>query len=361
MLYTYSNLALSENWLNVTIINILDDGMRRILAGNELLKWPDILPQQRKDILRTRYGIKTRIEVFFAEFSKLELEMKQELLKTLRQQSSFPDVFIDDSVCLKIDFFPKNIQTAADELFRFLFEEQLKTLFVGADSLRDYHYKKIYSNLNWRICPFCGLGYLRAPDGPRHALDHYLPISKYPFAGADFRNLPPMCSECNSDFKKNTDILLDDENKRRHCVDPYNGPIFRISLQDSLPFSGEIVDAIQLPKWDIKFIGAPQEQANNWDRIFKVSERYKRDILDKEFRSWLEHFTAWYIKTYNGMNSGDEIAASIPEYIETVIQDGLSDRAFLKKEVFIVINNECNHVERGEDMKSFLSILVQYA
>lgn len=146
MLYTYSDLALSENWLNATIINILDDGMQRILAGNELIKWPDILPQERKNILRTRHGIKTRIEVFFAEFSKLELEMKQELLKTLRQQSSFPNVFIDDSVCLKIDFFPKKIQTAADELFRFLFEEQLKTLFVGGDSLRDYHYKNIFQS-----------------------------------------------------------------------------------------------------------------------------------------------------------------------------------------------------------------------
>ena len=80
--------------------------------------------------------------------------------------------------------------------------------------------------------------------------------------------------------------------------------------------------------------------------------------MDAEFRSWLEHFSYWYVGGNHGAAIGAEIFGSIPKYLDTVIQDGFSDRAFLKKEVFTLLLNECLHAERGEDMKAFLEILV---
>ena len=273
-------------------------------------------------------------------------------------QTSLPNIFTNDQLCSKIESFPQNIRAVTIDLFRFLFEEQINAIFVGDKSLRDTHYSTIYNNIHARICPFCGLSLLRSPSAPKHALDHYMPISKYPFVGSDLRNLPPMCTECNTDYKRDTDVLQDDQGNKRHCVDPYGGPTFSISLTDSQPFAGRVINGIHLPRWEIKFIGEPQEQAENWDRIFKIRQRYENNILDVEFSSWLDHFVCWYIKGHHGASLGNDIAASIPEYIETVIQDGLNDRAFLKSQVFTLIQKECIHVERGEDMKGFLEILV---
>jgi hypothetical protein len=176
------------------------------------------------------------------------------------------------------------------------------------------------------------IGVFKSTWAPRHALDHFMPISKYPFAELIFV-IFRQCVASVILILKNTDVLIDEDGHRRHCVDPYHGPFFKVSLSESIPFAGSIRGAIRLPKWDIKFIGEPQEQAENWDRIFKIRERYKRDVLDVDFRFWLEQFSIWYLSSNQGQLLGNEIAASIPGYIDSVLQVGLADRAFLKAQV----------------------------
>lgn len=358
MLFTYSRLALAENWLNPTIVQILNDGMQAIIDGRAVVAWPTAIPVVHRSMLKGRSGIKKHLNKIWTEFANLNHTTQVTLFETLNQQASLPDVLFNNSACAEIDRFPDGIRDAIVALFRFLFDKQLTTINIGSECLRDVHYAAIYAELPSPICPFCGLGHFRAPGAPRHALDHYMPISKHPFVGADFRNLPPMCSECNSDFKKSVDILRDKRGRRRRCVDPYNGPVFRVSLAKSLPFAGLVQKGTHLPKWDIQFKGGPQSEAENWDRIFKIRERYERDVLNTEFRSWLEHFARWYLGGNHGGNFGDEIAAAIPEYIETVIQDGLADKAFLKAEVFRMLLNDCKSPIRGFDMRAFLELLV---
>lgn len=360
MLFTYSNKALSENWLNPLIVQILNDGMLTIISGYQVSEWPKIIPSFYRSKLRKRSGIKKRLIKFWSEFENLEQLEQQAMLEALTQQTSLPNILLNDKACAKIDTFPEGIKNATVDLFRFLFDEQLTSLKVGDKCIRDVHYHSIYTEIPSRICPFCGLGHFRAPGAPRNALDHYMPISRYPFVGADLRNLPPMCSECNSDFKGNKDILFDELGQRQQCVDPYNGPFFSVSLADSLLFAGSVQDALHLPIWNINFFGGTQEIAENWDRVFKIRERYKRDVLDAEFRSWLQHFVFWYLAQPNIQKTGHDVAAYLPEYIETVIQDNLADRAFLKVEVFRLLNNECKNIERGQDMREFLEILITH-
>lgn len=358
MLFSYSHNALAENWLNSTIVDVLGTGMQTILAGGNAPAWSDALPIAHKTELKGRSGIRKRVQKLWTKFAALNQADQLALLDALNQQTFLPNIYFNDAVCRGIDGFDESVSVAAVDLFRFIFEEQLTAIKVGGICLRDIHYAAIYAEFPSRICPFCGIGHFRAPGAPRHALDHYMPISKYPFAGGDFRNLPPMCSECNSDFKKSTDILFNQNGQRQRCVDPYAGPNFAISLAQSVPFGGAIISGISLPRWVIDFRGGPQDQAENWDRIFKVRERYERDVLNAEFRSWLEHFALWYTRGNHGGGLGAQIAASIPEYLSTVIQDGLADKAFLKAEVFRLLHSECAHPDRGVDMMGFLEILI---
>ena len=105
---------------------------------------------------------------------------------------------------------------------------------------------------------------MAALDGaPRHALDHYMPVSLYPFAGADLRNLPPMCDACNSRFKGTADILYDNDGNRRRCFDPYAGPVYEVSLTDSALCDAETGCALREPIWNIQFIGEPPVRADH--------------------------------------------------------------------------------------------------
>ncbi|EKZ9180001.1 hypothetical protein OC503_19325 [Vibrio vulnificus] len=360
MLFTYSPLSLSENWLNSTIIDLLSDGMQSILDGADVPNWPNDIPAGYRAKLRSRHGIKKRLITFWEKYADLDRDTQESLLAAVEQQTSLPDILVNENECISIQNFTAEIQDAADKLFRFLFDEQITSLLLDSgECLRDFHYNAIYENLPARLCPFCGLEPFRSrTSGPRHPLDHYLPISKYPFVGADFRNITPMCDTCNTGYKGDKDILLDDTGQRKRCVNPYAGPTFKISLLNSLPFEGGVSNGIRLPIWDIQFVNGPIEQAENWDRIFKIRERYKEHVLDMDFRDWLNHFAVWCQRSEQVGSSINDIVASLPNYIDNVIQDGFADRAFLKVEVFRLIQHECNHPERGEDMKNFLALLV---
>ncbi|WP_323009863.1 hypothetical protein [Paracoccus sp. (in: a-proteobacteria)] len=105
----------------------------------------------------------------------------EQLLGILRQ-TELPNVFSDASPCPTLASLPAAIRAPASALADYLFG-QLSTLKEGDGFLRDNLYSVIYSK-EIRHCPFCGLNYFRAPGAPRHALDHLLPISIYPFAAA---------------------------------------------------------------------------------------------------------------------------------------------------------------------------------
>ncbi len=361
MLFTYPPKALEHNWLNQTVIDIIRHGMDEIAAGRAAPKWPICIPQARRAILEGRTGIRDRLKNIWKVFGDLGTAERTILREALESQTDLPAILSNGSSCVQIGKFSPSVKDAITGLFRFLFD-LLSEIKVGPSSIRDRHYLVIYEEFKRsKICPFCGIGYFRAPGAPRHDLDHYMLISKYPFAGADLRNLPPMCSECNSDFKGTADLLHDDQGSRRASCDPYGGPTFRISLANSRPFRGKTINGISYPLWSIEFQGGGAAQAETWDKVFKIRERYERDILDADFISWLGHFAQWYRLSKSGLLEDDRIAASLPEYITTVIQDGWADRAFLKVEVFKMIDSECRHGTRGNDTRLWLKSVVEFA
>ena len=87
------------------------------------------------------------------------------------------------------------------------------------------------------MCPFCALEYFDAPGAPREDLDHYLAVSRYPFAAANLRNLTPMGMKCNERHKGDGDILRDEAGNRRQSFDPYVERELQVSVLNSIPFA----------------------------------------------------------------------------------------------------------------------------
>lgn len=75
--------------------------------------------------------------------------------------------------------------------------------------------------------------------------------------------------------------------------------------------------------------------------MFHIRERYERDVLDAEFKTWLRHFNSW-LKRYNIPHSSDEeLVDAIARYATDYEDMGMSDRAFLKAAVFRMLHTHC--------------------
>ncbi len=95
-----------------------------------------------------------------------------------------------------------------------------------------------------------------------------------------------MGNKCNSRYKLAQDILTKKDGTRRKSFDPYNHGEISLSLNNSQPFAGKNG---QLPRWQIEF-SPNTEEIITWDEVFHIRERYEKNVLNEEFKSWLRSF-----------------------------------------------------------------------
>jgi hypothetical protein len=312
------------------------DAQARVQGGVVPLPWPDVLPALYREQLQSRQGLANRLETFIRQFSLLNQEERELVIRSLHDQNEIVRLLARESDCLALDELPAGIRDELADLFDFAF-----TLLTDLGT-RDDQYRRIYSVILHRICPFCGCEYFAGPSGPREDLDHYLVKSKYPMAAVNLRNLVPMGRACNSKYKLARDVLRSEDDLRRRAFDPYGEVTITISLARSRPFGGT---KEQLPAWEIDFI-ENSEEAATWNEVFRIKERYINDILDPEFLSWLRTF-GHYSKSMNlEFDTDQRLLEALRRFVSYQRALELQERAFLRAEVFTMLLSEC---EQGND------------
>jgi len=358
MLFVFPVNTLGLNWLNAKIIETLVLGLDAIDADGQPEAWPNCLPNDRRDILRRRTGLRPKLRVFWEAYSDLDAASKQRVRMSISRQTALPAVFSDALPCPTSNELPDAVRQSADVLANYLFG-QLNEILDGEKCLRDAHYERIHDS-GIRTCPFCGLSYFRPVGAPRNALDHFMPISRYPFVGADLRNLAPACHECNSTYKGAVDVLSDDAGARRVCSDPYAGPTFRVSLQGSTLEAGNVIRGRHMPQWIISFLDGPAPEAITWDSVYHIKSRYVT-TLDADFHSWIEHFARWFVRERGRGHGKAIVAQELQRYINNVMQEGFEDRAFLKVEALRVVESACAAPATGNAASEWLWGFVEFA
>jgi hypothetical protein len=334
MLFGYPISATTDNWLHECLCETLQLIHTKIETGKPLPEWPETIPELYRNRLQRRTGLKDRLQVYQTEVAKLTVAEQNRILQALNDQNEIALLLSCQHDCEAMTELPSDIREPVKALFEFAFS--LLTDF----EIRDKHYKAIYDASSYHVCPFCGCEYFDAPGAPREALDHYLPEHKYSFAAANLRNLVPMGNKCNSRYKLAQDILRKDDGTRRRSFDPYKHQTVTISLDDSRPFAGTIgKTGEQLPKWEINF-SSSSEEVTTWDDVFHIQERYKRDVLDETFNTWLNGFRSW-CQSRNIPNTDQEWVDAIEGYAIYHESLGFEDRAFLKAAVFRMLQTHC--------------------
>ncbi len=354
MLFSYSPDGFQDNWLHETLIAILEVDLDRIANGDPRLPWPDCLPEEKRTVLRRRYGIRNRRATLLDALDALQPQQRETVRGAMVRQNALPGLFHDGQPCVCITDLPATVREPIKDLFAFAFD-------ILADlGLRDENYKRIYDALRYKVCAFCGVEVLDAPGQKREALDHFLPIATYPFAGSNFRNLSPMGTKCNSRYKGTQNVLVDPQTgNRRSCADPFDSPNLSISLNESRPFEGDKVGPITCPDWRIQWIGGDADNVDTWETVFNIAARYRASTLNPHFRDWIDHFSDWASRKPDSADSPASLRSTLNEFAMAVVPEGLAEAAFLKRATILMLEQRCDEGEEGERIFEWLSGLIR--
>jgi hypothetical protein len=350
MLFGYPVEAIAENWFHECLFEILRTVHNHLANDLEPPSWPEIIPQEHREILRKRHGLRNRLETYKEIAARLDKNQLGELSKALEEQNQIERLLAGACNCSNINDLPEAIRQPVKDLFEFGFN------LLSKLEIRDRQYEVIYNSSPYHICPFCGCEYFDAPRAPREALDHYLAESKYPFAAANLHNLVPMGHKCNSKYKLAEDILYKEDGTRRKAFYPYNlgDTKIRVSLDESDPFSGDR-GIFSHSTWEINF-EPDTEEVSTWDEVFKIRDRYVRDVLDVELNNWLWTFGAWCRSAQVRARSMHDVIDALQRYAKFMEDTGINDRAFLKAAVFRMLYSKCQ--QNNQRMIDILSGLV---
>jgi hypothetical protein len=352
VLFSYSPDGFVDNWLHDALLEMLTDDMDRIDGGHPPSAWPACIPAGSRERLQSRHGLRDRRQALIQAYEALNPAERLLVRNAMVRQNQLPDLLGDGLPCPRLDQLPEPIHASIKALFEFAFS------LLPSLGLRDQNYRLVYDALAHKVCAYCGVEILDAPGQKREALDHYLSISIYPFSGANFRNLTPMGSKCNSRYKLQQDIIVDALGNRRLCCDPYDSPELTLSLNGSRPFEGDQVGLIQCPDWAIQWAGGDPVRLETWETAFNIAARYRSSSLNPNFRSWVDHFAQWVVQLDRPVDTLHDLRSTLRQVAETAVPEGWSDSAFLKRATILMLAHRCDETEEGSRVAEWLRDLI---
>lgn len=191
---------------------------------------------------------------------------------------------------LSISDLPDNLKEPFSKVFIGLYENILKKSeysWATFGKLQS-HFEELKKAPNdFLKCPACGLMPAKSAAEARDQYDHYLYKDKYIFSSVNFKNLVPICSECNSILVKGTfDILNDNGTKKVFFPYDETHPGIRISAQ-------LVDDRSELENLEFKFdystVDNRREEVESWKKIYKIEKRYKERAKGAAMQ-WYRHY-----------------------------------------------------------------------
>ncbi|ADB19084.1 conserved hypothetical protein [Pirellula staleyi DSM 6068] len=189
-----------------------------------------------------------------------------------------------------------NLESELKKFCKSLFQDIIHLKAVTSRTAEiDAHYKAFVTANDEGKCPYCGYNDIKGQHhNKREAYDHFLPKGTYPFNSVNFKNLAPMCHECNSSFKlqKNPLRHIDPIHKatggrRRKAFFSFANVAPSITI--NMTIASAEVDKL-IPSDITLTVSSPgrDEELESWMDVFGIEERYKAKICAKnDGKYWL--------------------------------------------------------------------------
>lgn len=351
MFFNYPIAATADNWISSTILDILRNALIALQEGEEPSDFHDSVPEiYQAEFLRGR-----RFSYYYSNFidlcRPLEPHQLDLTMAALIGQNQFPGLFDVNAPSANIADTLPTIHEAARNLFEYAFGKlsDLKTP-GSAETVRARYHQLVHAHLESGCCPFCGLEIMEAPDPDLvdPDLDHYLAVSKYPFAGANLRNLTAMGTTCNRSYKGAQDILMDDDNQRVDCIDPYGQEHVSLSLNGTVLLPGGGAG----PNWTMIF--DPDLRSRNWRRVFNLETRLRVNVLEKQYQTWLKHCISYARENNIDLSSRNGALEAVGKFKNTCKYETFPTIGRLKTSFFELIEAALEDPEAAERVHNFL-------
>lgn len=351
MLFTYPIAATTNNWVSSTIIEILRTALAALQSGVQPPNFHNAVPQIYKVEFQRGRKFSDLYSAFIDACRPLDTNQQELVLTELFDQNRFPEIFDANTKCPGIALILPAVHQAARNLFAYAFEKLSDLRTPGStETVRARYHQLVHAHIESGCCPFCGLEIIEAPDPDLvdPDLDHYLAASKYPFAGANLRNLTAMGTTCNRSYKGAQDILLGDVNQRVDCMDPYGEEHVSLSLEGTalLPGGGSG------PSWVINF--DPDMKSRNWRRIFKMEKRLRLNLLERQYQTWLSHCISYAAAHNIDLSEREGALEAVRKFKNTCKYETFPTVARLKTSFFELIEAALANAESADKVHNFL-------
>ncbi len=229
-----------------------------------------------------------KFKIFFETFKKLDDSEKLKFYKLILFSKDLHLYFENSLINVSVMHKDRISEILGNDSFSHLMSELWDSLKTNSWEI-DKHYEEIFNHLpESRICTFCGINPLSHPQSYRADYDHLAFKGDYPISAINLKNMAPSCSECNQKYKHDTDVFYKSDKTRR----VFNYPFLNF-INVQLDFLGTIFPSTDVSnlngKWEIQ-IQPDTELTRSWDEVYKIRERYVRDILLTDYNTWIGQF-----------------------------------------------------------------------
>lgn len=277
--------------------------------------------------------------------------------EAIATQNNIPAVLDGATPCPLVTTFPQVLREPLIKYFKAGFN------LIGSLDIRQSHYQAVYDVSPRNVCPFCGMETMKIPpqlsedeDAPNQDLDHYLPISIYPLAGSNLKNLVPMGKDCNSTFKIAADLLRREDGVRRAAFDPFAAPFSSIDLAGS-----QLPGPIENPRpvWRVNLSGG--DPSKTWDEVWKIKRRLKDDVYSVYANPWLINMAS--AATRRGIKPQDRngLIALLLQSRDDAADEAQELNGAAKLAFFEFLLAKVVADDPGENLEEFLMALFEHA
>lgn len=153
------------------------------------------------------------------------------------------------------------------------FNEIIYDIFVNGiyDGDGTFDKRAFIVNSGLRVCPYCGMEYIKPTNRSKKQIDHFLPKRKYPFFALCYYNLIPSCDTCNESPNKGQKNPIDNVLEGKNIMHPYGFKESKVRFH--LAFNG--ADMYDTSNFNLKVGFSEAKYRDGYVDFFDVIDRYE--------------------------------------------------------------------------------------
>ncbi|WP_338839667.1 hypothetical protein [Flavobacterium ginsenosidimutans] len=260
------------------------------------------LLDRKFEIIYNAYSwLKIDVDVIYEKCKDLTDDDRADIREAFFVNNSISELCKGTLKPIELVDLPDVVTTHMTSLLKKFYTPLLDRSEVSGDKLEYYN---ALVGEKYKTCPCCGLVKMESAESYyREDNDHFFPISKYPFASVNFRNLIPVCEKCNKK-RKGT------KTPQEHNGVAYYGFEARNDIEVSVEIKNSpTLNYSKLQKEDVEFkFSEDPEKNKTWDYLFGIKERYNIEVRDFSFTELRAIKNRIYMnKEINNGNSYDTV------------------------------------------------------